>query len=93
MGQQKLTFNGPSTVTINNFQNGDGHYVEPYTEPITIKLTETQKKQLIEHAKKEGYTSLSLAARDLMALGLEFYPLRNRTILDVARGIKSEKKI
>ena len=89
MGQQKFIFNGPVTIAGNSFSNNG---VEPYTEPVTFKLTETQKKQLIEHAKKEGYTSLSLAARDLMALGLEFYPLRNRTMLDVARDSKAEKK-
>ena len=58
MGQQKFVFNGPVTIAGNSFSNIRGR---AYTEPSRSNSTETQKRQLIEFAKREGYTSLSLA--------------------------------
>ena len=53
----------------------DHFFGEPHCEPHTIKFTANMKKRLIEYAKKEGYTSLGPAIRDLIFIGLNYQPL------------------
>jgi len=53
----------------------DHFFNEPHDEPTTIKLTSSFKKELIEFSKQEGFTSLGPAIRELILLGVKYYPL------------------
>ena len=53
----------------------DHFFDEPHSEPVTIKMTPTLKRELIEIAKNQGYTSLGPAIRDLILIGIKYQPL------------------
>lgn len=48
---------------------------EPHCEPVTIKLTASLKRKLKEFVADEGYTSLGPAIRELLMIGLNYYPV------------------
>jgi len=54
---------------------GDNFFDEPHNEPVTIKLTSSMKGALVKFAQEEGYTSLGPAVRELIMIGLQYYPL------------------
>jgi len=54
----------------------DHFFGEPHNEPVTVKLTRSMKDTLIEFAKAEGYTNLSVVTRELILLGIEYYPIK-----------------
>ncbi len=65
MEQQTFHFHGPSTLNFGQ----PGHLAEPFTEPVSIKVTPSQKNKLIQDAKEAGYTNLSIFVRDMIRVG------------------------
>jgi len=61
----------------------DHFFAEPHCEPVTIKLTPSKKQQLIQYAIEQGYTNLSAALRDLILMGIEYQPARDKTLHDL----------
>lgn len=57
--------------------------MEPFTEPITIKLGEKTKQSLLQLSQKYGYTSLSVFLRDMIKIGVRTYPHLNKTLSDI----------
>ena len=78
--QQAFHFHGPNTVTINANAN---NLAEPFTEPISLKVTQTQKNALIKDCEKAGYSNLSLFIRDMILVGQAARPFLNRTFKDL----------
>ena len=81
--QQVFNYGGTNHVTINNNPSNPFSEIEPFTEPVTIKLGETSKKQLIKMAQKCGYTNLSVFLRDMIKIGTKVYPHLNKTLSDI----------
>lgn len=55
---------------------GCDHFLdEPHCEALTIKLTETMKRQLEDFTRVEGFTSRGPAIRELLIVGLKYWPL------------------
>jgi len=56
----------------------DHFFEEPHNEPVTVKFTPSMKKRLETFARTKGYTNLSVAVRELIVLGLEYWPAKAR---------------
>ncbi|MBW2050557.1 MAG: hypothetical protein JRJ09_18830 [Deltaproteobacteria bacterium] len=74
-----LEFPDPDLVADRDARYGLDHYFdEPHNEPVTVKFTPSMKRRLQHFAKTKGYTNLSVAVRELIALGLECWPEKAR---------------
>jgi len=72
----KIVFDDEPIQAREDFTAYKDHFFnEPHDEPTTVKLTASFKNQLIQFAKDEGFTSLGPAIRELLLLGLKYYPL------------------
>ena len=80
MRQQHFEFHGPCTL---NITNNNGYLSEPFTEPVSLKVTLSQKNELIQDAKAAGYSNLSVYMRDMLVLGKSVRPFINRTLKDL----------
>jgi len=61
---------------------GQDHFFgEAHSETVTLKVTPGLKHKLVSFAKAEGYTNLSVTLRELILLGIEYYPEKARTML------------
>ena len=82
--QQVVNQPGATVHIHNNYQNPFSE-IESFTEPITIKLGEKSKKQLIKLSQKYGYINLSVFLRDMIKIGVKAYPHLNKTLSDILR--------
>lgn len=78
--QQRIVNQSGGTVHIHNQPFSE---IEPFTEPITIKLGEKSKIALLKLSQRYGYTSLSVFLRDMIKIGVKIYPHLNRTLSDI----------
>ena len=78
--QQKIINQSGGVVHVHNKPFSE---IEPFTEPITIKLGEKSKEALIHLSRKYGYTSLSVFLRDMIRIGVRTYPHLNKTLSDI----------
>ncbi len=78
--QQRIVNQSGGIVHIHNNPFSE---IEPFTEPVTIKLGEKSKEQLAALCQKYGYTSLSVFLRDMIKIGVRAYPHLNKTLSDI----------
>lgn len=78
--QQRIVNQSGGVIHIHNNPFSE---IEPFTEPITIKLGEKSKERLLQLSQKYGYTSLSVFLRDMIKIGVRAYPHLNKTLSDI----------
>ena len=83
--QQTFNFNGGNNTLNLDQRTIVGPLAEPITEPLTVKVTSTQKQKFVDDANAAGYSTLSLYLRDMLTLGMAVRPFLNHSIADFIR--------